>query len=74
LISAEDEDISKRLTEIFAKKYNVYLGYSTESVSKSNNEGSDSYNHNKEITGNSSSIIYTITARNNSSGKTISIE
>lgn len=74
LVSEEDEDISNRLTEIFAKKYNVYLGYSTESVSKSNNEGSDSYNHNEEITGNSSSIIYTITARNNSSGKTIRIE
>jgi mycothione reductase len=74
LISAEDEDISKRLTEIFAKKYNVYLGYSTESVSKSNCEGSDSDNHNKEITGKSSSIIYTIIARNNSSGNTIRIE
>ena len=66
LISAEDEDISKRLTEIFAKKFNVYLGYSTDSVSKSNSESSDFYNHNKEITGNSSPIIYTITARNNS--------
>ncbi|MDQ4055913.1 MAG: dihydrolipoyl dehydrogenase [Thermoproteota archaeon] len=34
LIPNEDEEISKKFTEIFSKKYNVYLGYETESVSK----------------------------------------
>jgi dihydrolipoamide dehydrogenase len=34
LIPNEDEEISKKFTEVFSKKYNVYLGYETESVSK----------------------------------------
>jgi mycothione reductase len=34
LIPKEDEEISKKFTEVFSKKYNVYLGYETESVSK----------------------------------------
>jgi mycothione reductase len=35
LIPKEDTEISRRFTEIFSKKYNVYLGYDVESVSKS---------------------------------------
>jgi mycothione reductase len=34
LIPNEDEEISKKFTEVFSKKYNVYLRYETESVSK----------------------------------------
>lgn len=38
LIPNEDEEISQKFTEIFSKKYNVYQGYNTESVSKKNND------------------------------------
>jgi mycothione reductase len=34
LIPKEDKEISHKFTEIFSKKYNVYLGYDVESVSK----------------------------------------
>ena len=34
LIPNEDIEISQKFTEIFAKKYNVYLDYNTESISK----------------------------------------
>jgi dihydrolipoamide dehydrogenase len=34
LIPSEDEEISKRFTEIFSKKYNVYLGCEAEFLSK----------------------------------------
>jgi mycothione reductase len=34
LIPKEDTEISHRFTEIFSKKYNVYLGYDVESVSR----------------------------------------
>jgi mycothione reductase len=34
LIPAEDEEVSQKFTEIFSKKYNVYLGYEPKSVSK----------------------------------------
>lgn len=35
LVPDEDEEISTKFTEVFSKKYSVYLGYDTESVSKS---------------------------------------
>ncbi len=35
LVPNEDEEIASKFTEIFSKKYNVYLGYDTESVSRS---------------------------------------
>jgi len=38
LIPNEDEEISKKFTDVFSKKYNVYLGYETESVSKWKND------------------------------------
>lgn len=34
LIPNEDEEISEKFTQIFSKKYNVYLGSNTESISK----------------------------------------
>ena len=34
LVPNEDEEVSQKFTEIFSKKYNVYLGYETKSVSK----------------------------------------
>ena len=34
LIPNEDEEVSQKFTEIFSKKYNVYLGYEAKSVSK----------------------------------------
>jgi mycothione reductase len=32
LIPREDEEVSSKFTEIFSKKYNIYLGYNSESV------------------------------------------
>ena len=43
LLPSEDEDISKKFTQIFSKKYNVYLGYETEYVTKINNNGSKKF-------------------------------
>ncbi|CAN5536555.1 dihydrolipoyl dehydrogenase [soil metagenome] len=34
LVPGEDEEVSQKFTEIFTKKYNVYLGYEATSVSK----------------------------------------
>ena len=34
LVPDEDEEVSQKFTEIFSKKYNVYLGYEATSVSK----------------------------------------
>jgi dihydrolipoamide dehydrogenase len=34
LVPDEDGEVARKFTEVFSKKYNVYLGYSTESVSK----------------------------------------
>lgn len=42
LIPDEDEEISKKFTEIFSKKYNVYLGHDTTFVSKENNKTNNS--------------------------------
>ncbi|MDQ4101770.1 MAG: FAD-dependent oxidoreductase, partial [Thermoproteota archaeon] len=36
LIPNEDVDISKKFTELFSRKYNVFLGYNTESIAKKN--------------------------------------
>lgn len=35
LVPNEDEEIARKFTDLFSKKYNVHLGYSTESVGKS---------------------------------------
>jgi dihydrolipoamide dehydrogenase len=60
LIPDEDEEISKKFTEIFSKKYNVYLGYKTTFVSKENNNN------------NNSSIFHVIAK--NASGKQIQLD
>src|ERR671930_557140 len=50
LIPQEDEDISKRFTEIFSKKYNVLLGYEAEFVTKKGcDDNSNSSNNNNKI-------------------------
>ncbi len=41
LIPNEDQDISSKFTEVFAKKYNVHLGYDVESIAENNNGSSD---------------------------------
>src|SRR5688500_7422590 len=41
LIPKEDEEISRKFTEVFAKKYNLYLGFETELV-LSNNSSNNS--------------------------------
>jgi mycothione reductase len=38
LIPNEDEEVSRKFTEIFSKKYTVHVGYETESVSKNKDE------------------------------------
>ncbi len=37
LLPNEDEDVSKRFTAVFSKKYGVYTGYQTSQVQKKNN-------------------------------------
>jgi dihydrolipoamide dehydrogenase len=51
LIPNEDEEISHKFTEIFSKKYNVYLGYNTESISKKKGEerNDDMYENNNNV-------------------------
>jgi mycothione reductase len=74
LVPNEDVDISKKLTEIFSKKYNVYLGYSTESVSKIKSYRVNTYQNNNEILGNGKYKIYRVTAKNKRSGSRIRVE
>jgi len=62
LIPGEDEEISRKFTEIFSKKYNVYLGYDTTFVSKENNNNNDN-----------NSSKFCVIAKN-SSGKQIDLE
>jgi dihydrolipoamide dehydrogenase len=74
LIPTEDEDISKKLTEIFSKKYNVYLGYSTDSVSKVNGKTRRTLKSNNENAVADDSKIYRVIAKNNKSGGAIKVE
>lgn len=46
LIPNEDEEISKKFTQIFSKKYNVYVSYDTEYVSN-DHSGGDNDNNDK---------------------------
>lgn len=43
LLPNEDEDISQNFTQVFSKKYNVFLGYETEYVSKIDDNGSKKF-------------------------------
>jgi mycothione reductase len=63
LISKEDEEISKKFTEVFSKKYNVYLGYETESVSKR-----------KRNSDNDADSIFQIIAKNSDGRKSLELD
>ena len=61
LIPDEDEEVSQKFTELFSKKYNVYLGYEAKSVSK-------------DTDGNGGTKFHiTATKNDNTSTKTINI-
>lgn len=60
----EDEEISRKFTEVFSEKYNVYLGYNVESVIKKKTSSNK----------NSSSEIFHIRARNDACKKEIELE
>ena len=62
LIPDEDEEVSRKFTEIFSKKYNIYLGYDTTFVSKENNNNNNN-NYSK----------FHVIAKN-ASGKQINLE
>lgn len=62
LIPNEDKDVSQKFTEIFSKKYNVYLGYTAEYVLRNKDDG-----------GNGSKKSLKVVAKN-SSGKTLEID
>jgi mycothione reductase len=49
LIPNEDEEISQKFTEVFSQKYNVYLGYRAESVTKRNSKAINNNNGNLDI-------------------------
>lgn len=49
LIPNEDIDISTKFTEMFSKKYNVYLGYNTEKVSYDSNNNSNNNSEQQKI-------------------------
>lgn len=74
LLSAEDEDISQRLTDVFVRKYDVHLGFAAESVSKHKSSDDEVSNHSTKKPGNATTEIYTVTAKNKESGKTIAID
>src|ERR671910_3218910 len=60
LIPDEDEEVSQKFTEIFFKKYNVYLGYEVKSVSKDMNNGGARFH-------------VTATRKDDASGKTLDV-
>ena len=49
LIPKEDEEISHKFTEIFAKKYNLYLGFETKLVLSKNRSNNDSNSNGKRF-------------------------
>ena len=60
LIPNEDEEVSQKFTEIFSKKYNVYVDYETEYVSRENEPNSGSKFHviaKKDTSGNSIELV-----------------
>ncbi|MDR4492007.1 MAG: dihydrolipoyl dehydrogenase [Candidatus Nitrosocosmicus sp.] len=60
LIPQEDEEISQKFTEVFSRKYNIHLGYNTESVLKNNNTDSNNANTFHTVAKNSSGEILEI--------------
>ena len=49
LIHNEDEEISRKFTAVFAKKYNLYLGFETELVLSKNSSNNDSNSNDKRF-------------------------
>jgi dihydrolipoamide dehydrogenase len=70
LIPDEDEEISRKFTEIFSKKYNVYLGYETTYVSKESPKDKNTASNNDN---NNNYIKFHVIAKN-ASGKQIDLE
>jgi dihydrolipoamide dehydrogenase len=68
LIPNEDKDISQKFTEVFSRKYNVYLGYTIESVTRKKEKKKKNSNNK-----NSGSEIFHITAKNDTSGKNLEL-
>ena len=64
LIPNEDEEVSQRFTEVFSKRYNVYLGYRTETITKKKR------NHKVD----DSSETFHVTAKNDTSERKIELE
>ena len=60
LIPNEDEEVSQKFTEVFSKKYNVYVDYETEYVSRENEPNSGNKFHviaKKDTSGNSIELV-----------------
>jgi mycothione reductase len=64
LIPNEDEEISKKFTEVFSKKYNVYLGFETEYVSK----------RKKDDDNNDDDPTFHIISKNSTNGKLLELD
>jgi mycothione reductase len=67
LIPNEDEEISQKFTQVFSTKYNVFLGYSVESVTKKKKINDDNNT-------NGGSDTFHLTAKNDTSGKKIELD
>lgn len=79
LIPNEDEEVSQKFTQIFCKKYKVYLGYNAESVSRvhSHNDKNNNNNDNNSTKNNNNKDNYgkfMVVARHRDSGKIIEVE
>jgi len=57
LIPNEDEAVSQKFTEIFSKKYNVYVGYETEYVSRENDNNTFHVVAKEDISGKSLELV-----------------
>ena len=57
LIPNEDEAVSQKFTEIFSKKYNVYVGYETEYVSRENGNNTFHVAAKEDISGKSLELV-----------------
>jgi mycothione reductase len=64
LIPYEDEEISQKFTEVFSKRYNVYLGYRTETITTKKRNDEE----------NGSSDTFHITAKNDISERMVELE
>jgi mycothione reductase len=67
LIPTEDKEIAEKFTNVFSKKYNVYLGFNAESVSKVKDGNNDNIN-----THNESETFHTVAK--NTNGESIEVD